>query len=307
MATKSTEKPSLERFFLVADYDLAATLSSGQAFRWYKAGDAWEGVIGRRWVRLSGQTDGIQAVVAEPAADWRWLLDYLQLDVSLAEVLAAFPNDEPLRWAVKECPGLRLLRQDIWECLASFILSSTKQIVQIRQIVDRLCERFGERVTAPAGLEPVCSFPTAQRLAAVSETDLRECGMGFRAPYLRASARMVATGEMKLGKLAQLHLEAARAELLRLPGVGRKIADCVLLFAAGQPAAFPVDTWILKTLRQLYFDNREVSPREVVRFSESYFGPQAGYAQQYLFHAARRRAGRVGEEPGHSAISGMRS
>lgn len=298
MAATSTEKPALEKFFPVADYDLAATLSSGQAFRWHKGGDAWEGVIGRRWVRLSGPADGIRATVAEPLADWRWLIDYLQLTTSLAAVLSAFPNDEPLRRALKECPGLRLLRQDVWECLASFILSSTKQIVQIRQIVGRLCERFGERVAVPAGVEPLCSFPSAERLAVVSEGDLRACGMGFRAPYLRASARMVATGEIKLGELAKLDLDAARAELLRLPGVGRKIADCALLFAAGQPAAFPVDTWILKTLRQLYFAGREVSPGEVVRFSEHYFGPQAGYAQQYLFHAARQRAGRVGEGPG---------
>lgn len=298
MATKSTEKPALERFFPVSDYDLAATLSSGQAFRWQKKGDAWEGVIGRRWVRLRGQADGIHATVVEPAAGWRWLIDYLQLDVSLAGVLSAFPNDEPLRRAVKECPGLRLLRQEVWECLASFILSSTKQIVQIRQIVGRLCEQFGERVTVPAGVGSSWSFPGAGRLAKVSETDLRKCGMGFRAPYLCASARMVASGEIKLGELTKLSLEAARAELLRLPGVGRKIADCVLLFAGGQPGAFPVDTWILKTLRQLYFDGREASTREVIRFSETYFGPQAGYAQQYLFHAARQRAGRLGEGAG---------
>jgi N-glycosylase/DNA lyase len=297
MAATSTEKPARERFFPVSDYDLAATLNSGQAFRWHKTGDAWEGVIGRRWVRLSGPTDGIRATVVEPVADWSWLVDYLQLDVPFAEVLAVFPGDEPLRGAVKECPGLRLLRQEVWECLASFILSSTKQIIQIRQIVGRLCERFGERVAVPAGVGSAWSFPGAGRLAAVSEDELRRCGMGFRAPYLRESARMVAAGEIKLGELPGLSLDAARAELLRLPGVGRKIADCVLLFAGGQPAAFPVDTWMLKTLRQLYFDGREVSPGEVIRFSENYFGPQAGYAQQYLFHAARQRAGKVEAGP----------
>lgn len=297
MAATSTEKPALERFFPVSDYNLAATLSSGQAFRWHQTGDAWEGVIGRRWVRLSGQVDGIRATVVEPVADWSWLVDYLQLDVPFADVLAAFPNDEPLRRAVEECPGLRLLRQEVWECLASFILSSTKQIIQIRQIVGRLCERFGERVAVPAGVGPAWSFPGAGRLAAVSESDLRKCGMGFRAPYLQETARMVTVGEIKLDELPGLSLDAARAELLRLPGVGRKIADCVLLFAGGQPAAFPVDTWILKTLRQLYFDDLEVPPREVVRFSETYFGPQAGYAQQYLFHAARQRAGKVEERP----------
>lgn len=279
------------RAFAVVDYDLAVTLTSGQAFRWSRTGSAWEGVIGPRWVRLSPTREVIRAEVAQPVTDWDWLREYLQLDCSFADVLDQFPPDPPLQRAVDACRGLRLLRQDVWECLASFILSSTKRIEQIQQVVARLCERYGDPVTVPAGVRATRAFPTAARLAVVPEGELRKCGMGFRAPYLAETARIVAAGGIALATLRERSLPDARAELMRLPGVGRKIADCVLLFAVGHATAFPVDVWVLKTLRETYFDGREVPLREVVRFTEARFGPQAGYAQQYLFHAARTRAG----------------
>jgi len=144
------ENASTETLLRVRDYDLAATLDSGQAFRWHPYNDSWIGVIGQRWVRLTQMRDGIRAETAGPVADWLWLRDYLQTETDLVAVLKTFPDDAPMRDAVAACRGLRVLRQDPWECLASFILSSTKQIVQIRQIVALLCERFGEPIARPA-------------------------------------------------------------------------------------------------------------------------------------------------------------
>jgi N-glycosylase/DNA lyase len=175
----------------------------------------------------------------------------------------------------------------------------------------------------------VFSFPAPERLARATEAELRACKMGFRAPYLLATARLVAEGKVDLDRLRppstignppslrsgapgrqsaignraktphvvtykderadQPPLAAARAELMQLPGVGRKIADCVLLFACGHPAAFPVDVWVMKALRQLYFPRRRVSDRRLREFSETHFGPHAGYAQQYLFHYMRTK------------------
>ena len=334
---------STRRTFPVKDYDLDATLTSGQAFRWRLHDGHWVGVIGGRWValrlenpdsssssssknkkisrkrtRTKDEDDGkvIVAQTAEPVSDWRWLTDYLQTEIDLGAVLATFPDDEPMRAAVAACRGLRLLRQDPWECLASFILSSTKQIVQIQQIVSLLCERYGERVAdgAPASgtacsafpLRPcraggrrsnetgafslgVSSFPSAARIAALTEAELRACKMGFRAPYLLATARLIDGGKLDLSRLHKLTVEGARAELIRLPGVGRKIADCVLLFACGFQSAFPVDVWVMKALRQLYFPRRRPSLKRLHRFSETHFGPNAGYAQQYLFHYMRTK------------------
>ena len=137
------------------DYDLAATLTSGQAFRWAFRDDAWHGVVHdpsspdhARCVSLRPDENSITARTVGPVNDWRWLTHYLQTDLDLSLMIATFPDDEPLRTAVNACRGLRLLRQPPWECLASFILSSTKQIVQIRQIVSLLCERFGEPISA---------------------------------------------------------------------------------------------------------------------------------------------------------------
>ena len=274
--------------FPVENYDLPATLSSGQAFRWREGGGAWTGVVDGRWLRLRAAPGQIAAETAAPAAGWRWLRHYLQLEVHLPEVLAAFPRDDPaLQAAVRACAGLRLLRQEPWECLASFICSSSKQIVQIQQIIALLSRRFGQPLPVPPGEEPAFSFPGYARLAEASESDLRACKLGFRAPYLRGTAQKLAAGEVELGRLFALSQDAARAELLKLPGVGVKIADCVLLFAYGFPEAFPVDVWIMKSLRRHYFPRRSVSPARLRRFIRAHFGPHAGYAQQYLFHHIR--------------------
>src|SRR5262245_25626902 len=194
-------EPSCRRIFPVCDYDLSATLNSGQAFRWQKREEEWEGVVGARWVRLRSSAESIIAETAEPVADWRWLADYLQIELDLAGVLATFPDDKPMRAAVTACRGLRLLRQGPWECLASFICSSTKQIVQIQQIVALLCQRFGEPIAVPPGREPAFAFPSPERVAAASEPELRACKMGFRAPNLLTAARMIADGEVSLVRL----------------------------------------------------------------------------------------------------------
>ena len=275
--------------FPVRNYDLAGTLASGQAFRWKLAAGAWEGVIDHHWVRLKMLDTGISAETASPISDWSWLSRYLQLEVDLESVLLSFPDDEPMRLAVGRCRGLRLLRQEPWECLASFILSSTKQIVQIQQIVSMLCSRFGSPLVVPSGYEPACSFPTPDRLGAATEGELRACKMGFRAPNLRATAIAVAEGSINLKALQTQTVQEARAELLKLPGVGNKIANCVLLFACGFQEAFPVDVWILKALRQLYFPKRRPNARRLLRFTATHFGPHAGYAQQYLFHYMRQQ------------------
>jgi len=253
----------------------------------------WESVIHQRWVRLVEGRGGITAstVTRDAAADWTWLIDYLQLNVDLRSVQQSFPADEHMKTAVAECRGLRLLKQEPWECLASFILSSTKQIVQIQQIVALLCERFGEPVRSPRAA-PWFSFPIVERIAALSEAELRCCKMGFRAPYLKCTAEMILRDEVNLESIRTMDVSTARAELMRFPGVGRKIADCVLLFAYGFQQAFPVDVWVLKAIKQLYFPRRCPNAKKVLKFTESYFRPNAGYAQQYLFHYMRTRIGR---------------
>ena len=297
----------------VRDYDLAATLDSGQVFRWQEYQGGWSGVIGKHRVWLTRVREGIRAETAAPVKDWDWLRGFLQTEIDWAAILETFPDDAPMRAAVAACHGLRVLRQDPWECLASFILSSTKQIVQIRQIISLLCERFGEPIAlgAPASL-PAASvscagtrrqdagapgnvpalfhlFPSAEKIAAATESELRACKMGFRAPHLLAAARQIAGGTFDLNRPRHLSLPEARAELMKLRGVGGKIADCVLLFAYGFDGAFPVDVWVERALRQLYFPGRRVTAKRLRHFAATHFGPHAGCAQQYLFHYRRTK------------------
>jgi N-glycosylase/DNA lyase len=283
--------PACEFSFPANDYDLSTTLTSGQVFAWENSGESWIGVVSGRWVRLIPRSGSavITAQTATPQTEWFWLTEFLQCGINLDEVLATFPTDPDMRAAIDSCRGLRLLRQDPWECLAAFILSSTKQIVQIRQIVATLSTRFGSPVIVPAGERPAFAFPSALRLADATEAELRECKMGFRAPYLLATARQIATGEFDLARLRQMSITDARAELLKLPGVGEKIADCVLLFAYGFPAAFPIDVWVAKALRKYYFRGCRVRPVRLRSYVTKRFGPNAGYAQQYLFHYIRTK------------------
>ena len=284
----------LTREFAVTNYDLSETLRSGQAFRWRETEGAWEGIVAGKWYRLSENKTRILAQKAEAGdEDWNVLRDYLQLEVDLEKIIQTFPKDPYMDAAVSSCWGLRLLRQEPWECLASFILSSTKQIVQIQQIVNLVSRRFGEPAAVPQGHESSSTFPGPERIVSLSEAELRCCKMGFRAPYLKGSAEMIVNGEVKLDSLRQFPVEEARQELMRLPGVGRKIADCVLLFAYGFQEAFPIDVWVMKALRQLYFPKRRKSAKKLVEFTQTYFGPNAGYAQQYLFHYMRTKIPRT--------------
>ena len=285
--------PGYTQTFSVRDYDLETTLTSGQVFGWARRAGAWIGVVQHRRVELRQAGTQIIAHTLEPPSDWRWLAEYLQLDARLDLVLGTFPQDQLMREAVADCRGLRLLRQDPWECLAGFILSSTKQIVQIAQIITALKQQFGFPVKVPPGEPQAFAFPSAEQLAGATEAGLRACKMGFRAPNLRATAQQIANGSCQLDQLRAMTIEQARAELLKLPGVGPKIADCVLLFACGFPTAFPVDVWVARTLRRHYPRTRRMSLPKLRAFGQAYFGPNAGYAQQYLFHHIRRQAGKI--------------
>jgi N-glycosylase/DNA lyase len=211
---------------------------------------------------------------------------YFALDHSLAEICASFPDDPAMNAARLFCRGLRIIRQPKWECLATFICSSMKQVAHIRQISLALRRRFGER--RKVGDHVVYTFPPAQRIALATENDLRECALGYRAKNLLATARLVSSGECDLESWSPLSNPILREKLCSLPGVGAKIANCVLLFAYERLRAFPIDVWIERVLRQQYFPwKKNVTEPRLREFSETYFGEHSGYAQQYLFHHAR--------------------
>jgi N-glycosylase/DNA lyase len=291
------------------DFDLTMTLDSGQVFHWEKVDGGLIGTIGERAVYVE-QWGEILRVSRGPEELVR---NYFALDHPLAEICASFPNDPVINAALVYCRGLRIIRQPKWECLATFICSSMKQVAHIRQISRALRKRFGGartiengagrnqttwtdkpvRVDEPGGESEsikcaVYTFPSAQRLARASEQELRQCALGYRAKNLLATAQLVTSGAADLEAWSALSDPDLREKLCALPGVGAKVANCVMLFAYERLRAFPVDVWIERVLRQEYFPRRKKIAAEQLRtFSQTYFGDHGGYAQQYLFHHAR--------------------
>jgi N-glycosylase/DNA lyase len=287
------------------DFDLAMTLESGQVFHWEKIGNGFLGTIGDRGVYVEQRGNALKVNMeggapatpgerrakrlgsqefASPVA--QSVAHYFALDHPLAEICASFPDDPVMNAARLFCRGLRIIRQPKWECLATFICSSMKQVAHIRQISLALRRRFGK--PRKIGKHVVYTFPRAQQIARASEHDLRECALGYRAKNLLATARIVISGEANLEAWSALSDTDLREKLCALPGVGGKVAHCVMLFAYERLRAFPIDVWIDRVLRQHYFPRqKKITSLRLREFSETYFGEHGGYAQQYLFHHAR--------------------
>jgi N-glycosylase/DNA lyase len=292
------------------DFDLEKALNSGQVFHWQKHRDGFVGAIADRAVYVE-QLKGMLRVLMEggvPATPGRrrarrldsqelappvqdLVAHYFALDHPLAEICASFPKDPVMNAARGFCRGLRIIRQPKWECLATFICSSMKQVAHIRQISLALRKRFGDQRRIDDQL--VYTFPSARRLEQASEKELRDCKLGYRAKNLRATARLVSSGQPNLEEWSTLSDSELRKQLCALPGVGPKIANCVMLFAYERLRAFPIDVWIERVLRQHYLSRRrKMTAQQLRQFSETYFGEHGGYAQQYLFHHARTARGR---------------
>ncbi len=265
------------------DFSLDHTLDCGQVFHWRREGAGWLGVIGEDALYVEQRGEelivpvGLEAVAAQ----------YFALDHPLAEIYASFPDDPAMTAARGFCHGMRIVRQPAWECLATFITSSMKQVAHIAQISHTLRRRYGRRIGWDG--KELFAYPTPEAMARLSEEELRACALGYRAKNLLGAARMIAEGQVDLGAVAQMDDAAARVELCRLPGVGEKVANCALLFGFERVRAFPIDVWIERVLREIYFPKkRRVTARRLREFSASHFGEYGGYAQQYLFHYARK-------------------
>jgi len=275
------------------DFDLEKTLDSGQVFHWKNVGNGFVGAIGNLPVCLEQEEDVLKVrcgATPQPARQRRALprviARYFALDHPLAEIYNSFPNDPVMNTARDFCRGLRIIRQPKWECLATFICSSMKQVAHIRQISLALRKLFGQQRKISNQL--VYSFPPAHRLAQASEKELRDCKLGYRWKNLRATARLVSSGQADLEAWSALSDTELGKHLCALPGVGPKVANCVMLFAYERLRAFPIDVWIERVLRRHYFSRRKRTTAQRLRqFTESYFGEHGGYAQQYLFHHAR--------------------
>ena len=256
----------------VRDLDLEQTLDCGQSFRWTKQDDgSFSGVAFGKYVNIS--LDGTDMVIKNAAPEdekiWR---EYFDLELDYGKIRGDISKLHPvLEEAARYAPGIRILRQEPYEALCTFIISQNNNIKRIKGIVARLCESFGDEID-----EGVYTFPTAERLAELTPDDLAPLRAGFRNRYIIDSAKKVASSEVDLELCKTADYEAARAELMKITGVGVKVADCTLLFGMHRVEAFPVDVWMKRAMEKLF-----------PGMSANDFGEYAGIAQQYIFHYSR--------------------
>lgn len=287
--------------------DLDLTFSCGQVFRWSKVEDGWVGVIDDSLVRLQQKEGGLLFQSSPPLPKSR-ITGYLRLDDDLQPILKELSRDKEFRRIVKSIPGIRILRQDPWECLASFVCSRNCRVPMIRRIVRKVSERFGKRITS--GEYVGYSFPEAEIVSQASLLDLTSCGFRYgrrQARELKELARLICKGEIDFDGLKNASYAEAKARLMSFDhGIGNKVADCVLLFSLEKLESFPVDVWVARAVIELYRDNlrsdlaskiagsQSLTPkeyREISDFGRSHFGSYAGYAQEYIYHWKRLKEG----------------
>ncbi len=281
------------RIPLTTPLDLADTLDAGQAFRWTTDGVWWRGILGQTALKLRVDGSYLELLSASLPEDMALplVVRYLALNQDYSSGHAPLREDPYLAAAMDRFPGVRILRQDPWECFVGFICSAECSIVRIRRMMRALSTAYGHPI--PFEGDTLYLFPSPAALAGAGEQSLRDLGLGFRAKAVAAAAERVASGTLGLEPLRTLPYDDARAALMALPGVGPKIADCVLLFSLDHGQAFPLDRWVRRALFRVYGLAEKTPDRALVAWARERFGPHAGYAQQLLFHAERARGRNV--------------
>lgn len=270
------------------EFDLRLTLESGQTFHWMpieeSEGGGYTGCIGTTslYLKQEGNLLHYRGNEANHLPDL--IRNYFAFDHDLSAIRDSCAGHPASHEAALACRGLRIMRQPHWECIASFILSPMKQVAHIRQMSIALRSTFGKKSQG----FPVPAFPEPQVIASSSEEALRLCGLGFRAKGLLGTARLIASGDFDPEAILSMSTEEARRTLCTLPGIGRKVANCILLFSYERLRAVPVDVWIARILGSFRSSKgKEATPEQLEHYGERLLGPYAGYIQQYLFHQAR--------------------
>lgn len=266
------------KLFNIDHFDLDQTFLCGQCFRWEKAEDGtFYGVVGNAAVKMYWH-DEKTVYVESTNPDLVYWSRYLNFSNDYNKIEEQLSRDEKLLPCIEKGRGIRMLRQELWETVVSFIISANNNIPRIKKIIAGLCEMYGDRIEFDGRV--FYGFPTAETLAALNVEDLQPCRAGFRDKYILDAARRVASGETDLSAIEKMNDADAKTELMKISGVGSKVADCVLLFSLGRYRTFPKDVWIKRILSEVY----GVGEKEIDGFVAEKFGNFAGIAQQYLYY-----------------------
>ena len=261
------------------------SINSGQVFLWEKNGTDWYGINGQDILKIN-KNGVIKSILNSKT-------NFFRKNDNMQEIIKSISKDETVKKSVKQYEGLRIFKQDPFQCMISFIISSNSNIQKIKNSLEKISKKFGKKVKIQN--KEFFLFPKPEKLANASIEEIKTCGVGYRAPFIKQASKMIILKKINFEYLEKCNYEEAKKNICLIPGIGNKVADCILLFSLNKLEAFPLDTWMIKILEKYYsnqfnIETKTITEKQYQILHEkivNYFGPYCGYAQQFLFKMER--------------------
>ena len=261
------------------------SINSGQVFLWEKNGNDWYGINGQDILKIN--KNGIIKSLLNSKTN------FFRKNDNMQEIIKSISKDEIVKKSVKQYVGLRIFKQDPFQCMISFIISSNSNIQKIKSSLEKISKKFGKKVKIQN--KEFFLFPKPEKLANASIEEIKKCGVGYRAPFIKQASKMIVLKKINFKYLEKCDYQEAKKNICVIPGIGNKVADCILLFSLNKLEAFPLDTWMIKILEKYYsnqfnIETKTITEKQYQILHEkivNYFGPYCGYAQQFLFKMER--------------------
>jgi len=270
--------------------DVDNSINSGQVFLWQKNKRFWYGIDGQNILKIN-EEGKIKSIQNEKT-------DFFRKNDDIEKIIKSISKDKTIKTAVKKYEGLRIFNQDPFQCMISFIISSNSNIQKIKNSLEKISKKFGRKVIIED--QEFFLFPKPEKIAKVSINEIKSCGVGYRAPFIKDAAKMVTSKKVNFEYLKNCDYNEAKRNLRLIPGIGNKVADCIMLFSLNKLDAFPLDTWMIKILEKYYPKEFEIETKTITEKQYEvlhekivdYFGPYCGFAQQFLFKMERENYGK---------------
>ena len=261
------------------------SINSGQVFLWEKNGTDWYGINGQDILKIN-ENGVIKSILNSKT-------NFFRKNDNMQEIIKSISKDETVKKSVKQYEGLRIFKQDPFQCMISFIISSNSNIQKIKNSLEKISKKFGKKVKIQN--KEFFLFPKPEKLANASIEEIKKCGVGYRAPFIKQASKMIVLKKINFKYLEKCDYEEAKKNICVIPGIGNKVADCILLFSLNKLEAFPLDTWMIKILEKYYSNQFNIETKTITKKQYqilhekivNYFGPYCGYAQQFLFKMER--------------------
>ena len=267
--------------------DIDNSINSGQVFLWEKDGINWYGINGQDILKIN-ENGAIKSIL-------NLKINFFRKNDNIQEIIRSISKDKTVKKAVKEYEGLRIFKQEPFQCMISFIISSNSNIQKIKNSLEKITKKFGTKVTIQN--KEFFLFPKPEKIVNASINEIKTCGVGYRAPFIKEAAKMVILKKIDFTYLEKCDYQEAKKNICLVPGIGNKVADCIMLFSLNKLEAFPLDTWMIKILEKYYSNEFKIETKTITTKQYdilhekivNYFGPYCGYAQQFLFKMEREK------------------